>query len=133
MSTDKIQISEAVMERVNNELVRAILETPDYVKKLVEETLKEPGKYNSYDREDYNKPLFERILRAELREMVRSALVKLLREKYSAPIETAVAQAVDNQAQVEGTLANALYRLLEQDYKLSATVSLSFESERSRD
>lgn len=90
--TTGVNIPEAVMERVHAEMTRAIMETPDYINKLVGELIKEPGQRSAYGNDpDYTKPLFERIFRRELRNMIEQSLLTALREKYQTVVDRAVA------------------------------------------
>lgn len=117
-------IPQAVIDRVNAELVRSILEAPDYVEKIVKELLNEAKESNSYSYNDpeKGKSLFERVLRRELRNMVETSMTKYLRETYAVPVDEAVKAVVKEQEKLDGTLSNAFARIISEDYKVNISV-----------
>ncbi len=125
-------ISKDVLERVNNELVKAILDTPDYVRKVLTELMNEKGPSNSlaYDHPDRNKPLFERMLSAEMRIMLQESARKILREQYADEIEQLTRETIMQQEKVEGTLAFGFAKMLSQDYNVNVLVTFQVDTSR---
>lgn len=124
--TTTVAVPEAVMERVHAELTRAFLETPDYINKVVAELLKEPGRYNSYGNDpDYQKPLFERLLRQELRSMIERSMLAALREKYQTVVDAAVAAEMDRHEGIEGSLAQAFAKAIAEDWRVKIETKFS--------
>lgn len=131
MSTQTLSVPDAVMERVHAELCKAFLETPDYINKIVAELMKEPKNTGYRDNDpDRSKPLFERVLRQEIRSLIENAVIDGLRKKYQPLVEAAVAAEMDQHEALEGSLAHAFGKVLAESWRINVETKFSFERER---
>lgn len=130
MSDNKVAVSEAVMERVNAEIVKSILETPDYIQSIVTELLKEPQQTSSYNDPDRGKPLFEVLMRRQIRNMVDQSVTQALRDRYKGVIDEAVTENIQSAEMLEGSLAQAFSRVINSGWKLTVDTNFKFEPEK---
>lgn len=123
---NEMVVPQAVVDRVNNELVRAILETPEYVEKIVRELLNEKSDRSTgyHTDPDRGKSLFERVLRSTLRELVEKSMINNIRVHYADAIDEAVKTEIAGQEKLDGSLAQAFARIIKDDYKV--TVNSTF-------
>ncbi len=125
-----IKIPEAVMERIHAELAKTIMESPDYINKIVTELMTEPGRGNGYHDPEHKLPYFERILRRELRTMIETNIRKALHEHYSPYLNQVITEQVKQLEHVEGSLAYVFAKMLEEEYKIKIDVKFQFENTR---
>ncbi len=130
MSGTTVSVPEAVMERVHAELVRSFMEAPDYINKVVSELMKEPTPRPHYGHDpDQGKPMFDRVLRVELRTMIERSMAAALREKYQGVINKAVDENMRHHEMVEGSLAQAFAKVLAEDWKVTINAHFAINSE----
>lgn len=128
--TNQVLIPQEVIERVNAELVRSILSTPDYIEQIVRQLLEEPkpavsGYYNDPEK---GMKLFDRILRRELTTMIQESLIRHFREAYGVSVDGAVKKLVDEQEKLKGTLADAFAKVLSEDYRINMNIEFKIDN-----
>ena len=135
-TTEGMILPKEVVERVNAELLKAILETPEYIEKIIKQLTSEIPRDNSsfgYSDPDRNYSFFDRILRRELRSMVEKSVIQQLRAKYQDVVDREAAKVVDAHEKLEGSLAGAFAKMISEDFKVHVNVQFEIKNERSRD
>ncbi len=136
MTTEGMVLPKDVVERVNAELLKAMLESPQYIEKIIKQLTTElPTNKSSYD---YNAPdrnlgLFERIMRRELRTMIEKSITQQLRAKYQDVVDREATKVIDQHEKIDGSLANAFAKMISEDYKVNVHVKFEIKDVKSRD